>query len=174
MGDFAHFSRYPGLWEELTQMLRGSHNICPPYHDSRWEMWLRALSPIPCRVWGDTEKLQHEMAYLFIALGKTVEGKMVFWLVMVWAHPHQACLSSLDEAVRKLALLINIGDNWVYTFVQLNEGTLHVPLSNEGHISTMINGTQSSNACRCVSIGSVEAPAMQGSSSVPKKAQTGV
>ena len=28
---------------------------------------------------------------------------------------------------------------WAHTFVQLNEGTLYVPLSSEGHISTMIN-----------------------------------
>ena len=72
----------------------------------------------------------------------------MFGLAIVWANPHQAHLSSLDEAVRKLALLIDIGDNWGYTLVQLNEGTLHIPLSNEGHISAMIDEVPSRNACR--------------------------
>ena len=67
----------------------------------------------------------------------------MFGLVEVWIHPHQACLFSLDEVARKLTLLICIGNNWVYAFVQLNEGALHVPLSNEGHISTMIDGALS-------------------------------
>ena len=71
------------------------------------------------------------MAYLLIARGKTVEVEMVFRLAVVWVLPHQACLSSLDEVARKLTLLINIGDKWVYTCVCLNKGTLHVPLSNE-------------------------------------------
>ena len=72
---------------------------------------------------------------------------MAFELATVWAHPHQACLSSLDEVVRKLTLLTDIGDNWVYAFVQLNEGALHVPLSIEGDISAMIDRAPSRNAC---------------------------
>ena len=42
---------------------------------------------------------------------------MVFGVAMVWTHPYQASLSSLDEVVKKLALLISLGDNWAYTFV---------------------------------------------------------
>ena len=96
---------------------------------------------------GDTEKAQCNMAYLLIAQGKTIQGEMAFRLAMVWAHPHEAYLPSLDEVVRKLTLLIDIGDNWVYTFVQLNEGTLHVPLSSKGDISAMINGALSRTTC---------------------------
>ena len=58
---------------------------------------------------------------------------------MVWACPYQAHLSSLDEVVKKLTLLLNSGDNWAYTYVQLKEDAQHVPHSREGHISTMIN-----------------------------------
>ena len=87
------------------------------------------------------------MAFLLIVPGKTVKGEMAFGLAMVWAHPAQAHLFSLDEATWKLTLLIDIGNNWAYTFVQLNEGTLCVPLSNEGHISTMIDGVPSWSAC---------------------------
>ena len=69
----------------------------------------------------------------------------------VWAHPHQACLSSLDEAAQKLTLLIDTGDDWAYAFLQLNKDTQHVPLSSNSHISTMINGTPSRSALGCLS-----------------------
>ena len=55
--------------------------------------------------------------------------------------------TSLDEVVRKLTLLIDIGNNWVYAFVWLNEGTLHIPLSNEGHIGTMIDQVLCRSTC---------------------------
>ena len=42
---------------------------------------------------------------------------------------HQAQLSSLDEVAKKLTLLINLGENWVYALcVQLNVDAQHVPL----------------------------------------------
>ena len=72
---------------------------------------------------------------------------MAFRLAMVWAHPYQAHLSSLDEAVKKLTLLISLGDNWAYTFVQLNRDTQHVPLSKKGHLSAMIDGMSSRSVC---------------------------
>ena len=75
-------------------------------------------------------------------------GEMAFGLTMVWAHPYQACLSSLDEAVRKITLLLNSGDNWAYAFVWFNEDAQHVPLSKEGHLSTMTDQAPSRNACR--------------------------
>ena len=87
------------------------------------------------------------MAFLLIVPDKTVKGERVFGLVAVWVHPHQAHHPSLDEAVQKLALLINTGTNWAHTFVWLNKGTLHIPLSDEGHISAMINGVPSRSAC---------------------------
>ena len=72
---------------------------------------------------------------------------MAFVLAVVWAHPYQECLSSLDEAVKKLTMLINSGDNWAYAFVWLNEDAQHVPLSKEGHLSTMIDGVPSRSMC---------------------------
>ena len=73
---------------------------------------------------------------------------MVFRLAMVWAHPYLAWLSSLDEVAKKLTLFINLGDNWAYTFVELNKNAQHVPLSNEGHLSTMVDGVPCRSACR--------------------------
>ena len=76
------------------------------------------------------------MAFLLIAPKKTIEGEMALGLAMVWAHTYQAHLSSLDEAVKKCALLINLSDNWAYTFVQLNKDAQHIPLLKEGHLGT--------------------------------------
>ena len=75
---------------------------------------------------------------------------MAFRLATVWEHPHQAQLSSLDEAAKNLTLLINLSDNWTYAFEWLNEDVQHAPLSNEGHISTMINGVPKRSTCRCL------------------------
>ena len=73
---------------------------------------------------------------------------MAFWVVTVWTHPHQACLSSLEEVARKLTLLINLGNNWVHAFGWLNQNTQHTPLSHEGHLSAMIDGMPSRSMCR--------------------------
>ena len=79
---------------------------------------------------------------------KTIQGEVAFSLTMVWAHPYQAHLSSMDKAVKKITLLANSGNNWVYTFVWFNEDAQHVPLPKEGHLRTMIDGTPSRNTCR--------------------------
>ena len=149
MGDYVHFSRDPSLWGESIQTMWGSHDICPSlsWFQVKGVTQSELLSLSHAGAWRHTEKPQCNMAYLLIVLGKTINGEMAFRLAMVWAHPHQATLSSLDEVARKLTLLINIGDIWAYTFMQLNEGTLYVPLSNEGHIKTMIDGVPSSKTC---------------------------
>ena len=71
----------------------------------------------------------------------------MFRLATVWTHLHQSQLPFLDEAVRKLGLLTNLGDNWAYAFLQLNEGAQHVPLCKEGHISTMVDTPPQKSAC---------------------------
>ena len=152
MGNYVHFSRDPRLWEESTQMLWGSHDIFPSLSQFqvRDVTQSEVLALSHAGVWGDTEKPQHNMAYLLLALGKTIEGEMVFGLTAVWAHPHQACLLSLDKAVKKLTPLINIGNNWAYAFMWIKQGALHVPPSSRGHVSAMINGVLSRSACKCL------------------------
>ena len=108
---------------------------------------VRALSPLPCRGVGRHREVPMLYGISLDSARQDHQWEMAFGLAMMWAHPHQAHLPSLDEVVRKLTLLIDIGDNWVYTFVQLNEGTLHVPLSSKGHISAMIDGVPSRGTC---------------------------
>ena len=101
--------------------------------------------------WGDPKKPELSKAYLLIALAQVVKEERKFRLVAVWVNPCQTLLSSLEEAVKKLALLINTGDDWPYTFVQLCGDSQHVPLSNAGHISVMVDGAPSRSTCGCLS-----------------------
>ena len=91
------------------------------------------------------------MAYLLLVPAQEVEEERRFRLVVVWVHPCQAYLPMLEEAVRKLALLINTREDLPYTFAQLCKDSQHVPLSSIDHISVMIDGTPSKCACRCLS-----------------------
>ena len=72
---------------------------------------------------------------------------MVFGLAMVWVHPYQACIPTLDDVVRKFTLLTTSHENWAYSLVRFNENTQHIPLPGEGHLSAMVEGTPSRNAC---------------------------
>ena len=78
---------------------------------------------------------------------KATEEKTMFGLAMVWVCSYQACIPTLDEVMRKLTLLTTFHENWDYTFVRFNEDAQHVPFPKEGHLSAMIEGMPSRNAC---------------------------
>ena len=106
------------------------------------------LSSLTCSgAWGSTEKFCNNLAFLLILPKKATVGVMAFGLAMVWVHPHQAHISTLDEAVKELTLLTTSRENWAYIFVQFNEDAQHVPLPKEGHLSTMIEGVPSRITC---------------------------
>ena len=87
------------------------------------------------------------MTYLLLVPDQVVEEERRFGLVAAWIHPCQAHLPSLDEAVRKVTLLINTGEDWTYAFTQLIEDSQHIPLSTARHISAMIDGASSRSTC---------------------------
>ena len=122
MGNYTHFSKDASWWEQLTQLVWGSHDICPSLSQFQVRDVTRSelLALSHTGAWGNIEKPKHDMAFLSIALDKAIEGERVFGLVAVWVHPHQACLSSLDEAAWKIALLNDTGSDWAYAFVWLN------------------------------------------------------
>ena len=83
------------------------------------------------------------MAYLLLAPAQEAEEERRFGLVVVWVHPSQTLLPSLEEVVRKLTLLINTKEDWPYTFAWVCEDLQHIPLSSARHISVMVHGTPS-------------------------------
>ena len=72
---------------------------------------------------------------------------MVFGLAVIWVHPYQACMPTLDEVTKNLALLTTSHENWAYAYVQFNKDALHVLLPKEGYHSTMTEGAPSRNTC---------------------------
>ena len=96
---------------------------------------------------GWCKKVCSDLVFLLISPTKVITGEMVFGLAIVWVHPYQVHIPTLDEVVKKLTLLTTTGKNWTYAFVQLNKDAQHVPLPKEGHLSTMIEGLPSRNTC---------------------------
>ena len=90
---------------------------------------------------GNVEKPWWDMAFLLITPSLTIGCKRVFCLTTVWAHPHQACFQTLEKAACKLVLLVDVSMDWPYTFVWLNDAISYAPLSDEGHVSTMMYST---------------------------------
>ena len=116
--------------------LWGSLSICPlldhvdlPYHTAG-----ELLSISHLKVWGDTQKPQDGMAYLLMRVedASEVEG---YGIALVWISPHQAQASTMEEALGILSTCISSGPNWPYILTQLYEGTNHVPLPKEKHLS---------------------------------------
>ena len=87
------------------------------------------------------------MAYLLLVPAQEEEEEKRFGLAGVWVHPNQTLLPSLEEAAKKLTLLISTKEDWYYVFVQVNEDTQHLPLSNTRHISILVAGAPGRSAC---------------------------
>ena len=79
------------------------------------------------------------MAYLLVRVEDTseVEG---YGIALVWISPHQAQASMMEEALGILSTCVSSGPNWPYVLTQLYEGTNHVPLPKDKHLSVLPQG----------------------------------
>ena len=148
MDDYVSYASNTSKWEQANMAMWGYLDICPPLTQF-WvvEITRVGLSTISlAKVWRDPKRPKSDMAYLLLAPNMVVEEERRFGLVAVWTHPCQAHLPSLDEVERKLTLLINTGEDWAYTFLQLTKDSQHISLSTTGHISVMIDGAPSRSA----------------------------
>ena len=71
----------------------------------------------------------------------------MYWLTMVWVHPYQARVSTIDDVARKLTLLASSRPDWPYVFVWFNGDAHHVPLPKESHLSAITEGMPSNTLC---------------------------
>ena len=94
---------------------------------------------------GNAKKFHSDLAFVLVLAKKATKEEMVFGLAMVWVHPYQTCIPTLDEVVRNLTLLTTSHENWACAFVQFNVDAQHVPLPKEAYLSAMIEGTSSRN-----------------------------
>ena len=150
MSNYSLFSKDPGCWGESYQSLWGCHNICPPlewFHITHvTQSELASLTHL--KAWGDPEKFHSDVAFLLVLPKEGVVEERVYGLTMMWVHPFQARVSTIDEVAKQLTQLAPIGPIWPYALVQLNGDAHHVPLPTEGHLSVMMEGSTSNVTCR--------------------------
>ena len=142
MSDFMLLSADSSLWETMTKLGWGVHDFCLVVTNFQVRAITQAQLDILSlvMVWEDTKKPLWDMVFLLITLSNTSGYERIFGLVTVWAHPCQACYTTLADATHKLILVMDGRANLVYAFVQLNEVLSHAPLSSVGLISTMTDG----------------------------------
>ena len=139
MSDYTFFSKDPGHWGKSYQSLWGYHDTCPllqQFHIAQMtQSELTFLTHL--KAWGDAKRFCSDVAFLLVLPAEGVAEERVYGLAMVWVHPYQARVSTLDSAVEQLAQLTSTGPNWPYTLVWLNGDTCHVTLPKKGHLSVL-------------------------------------
>ena len=94
------------------------------------------------------KKFHSDIAFLLVLPAEGAAEERVYRLAMVWVHPYQARVSTIDDMAKQLTQLTSTGPNWPYALVQLNRDTCQVPHSTEGHLSVMMEGNTSNVPCR--------------------------
>ena len=133
MTEFEFFANREERWSDSMRALWGSLSICPllDYVDLPYHMAGELLSISHLKVWGDSQKPQHGMAYLLVRVEDASEVKG-YGIALVWISPLQARASTMEEALEILSICISSGPNWPYVLTQLYEGTNHAPLPKAG------------------------------------------
>ena len=88
------------------------------------------------KVWEQKQKPCHDMAFLLV-LVKDSMGDRQYGLSIKWMDPSQVRADSMEELVRKPTTYTPIETDWLYTLVQLHEGTCHTPLPREGYLGIL-------------------------------------
>ena len=139
MSDYTFFLKDPGCWGESYQSFWGYHDIYPllqQFHITQvTQSELTFLTHL--KAWCDAERFHSNVAFLLVLPKEGVVGERAYGLTMVWVHPYQARVSTIDDAAKQLTQLASTGPNWPYALVQLNRDAHHMPLPIEGHLSVM-------------------------------------
>ena len=149
MSDYAFFSKDPGHWGRSYQSLWGCHDICPLLEQFHIAHVIQSelASPTHLKAWGDSRKFCSNVPFLLVLPKEGAVGERVYGLGMVWVHPYQARVSTIDDAAKQLAQLASTGPNWPSALVQLNGDAHHMPLPTEDHLSVMTEGNTSNIPC---------------------------
>ena len=147
--NYAYFAKDANRWDSMIEAIWGSHNICPFLMQFHVLGLTRVGLSALCQTggWGNPKRPLLGMAYFLLVPAQEVEEEKRFSLAGVWVHPNQTLLPSLEEAAKQLTLLISTKKDWCYAFVWVNEDMQHLPLSNAGHISVLVDGTPGRSTC---------------------------
>ena len=128
MTEFAFFDSKEERWGDNMRALWGDLSICPcldhlelPYHTP-----VELLSISCLKVWGNAQEPHNDMAYLLVHTEGDSEAES-YGMSLVWISPHQARVSTMEEALGTLSACISSGPDWLYVFAQLYKGSNHIP-----------------------------------------------
>ena len=84
------------------------------------------------KAWDNADKFHSDTSFLLILPKEGMVEDRTYGLTMVWVHPYQARVSTIEEAIKQLDQLTPSRPNWPYALVQLNRYACHVPFPTEG------------------------------------------
>ena len=88
----------------IYQVLWGHHDICPTLEQfhaaSISQSELSSLTSL--KAWGDLKKFRSDVAFLLILTEEGTAGDRVYSLSLMWVHPYQARVCTMEEAVKQL------------------------------------------------------------------------
>ena len=110
---YAYFMGDISRWEDVTKAIWESHDMCPLLTQFQVSeiAWLGLSTISQAEVWEDPKSPRFGMAYLLLVPAQEVKEERRFGLVVVWVHPSQTLLPSLEEVAMKLILLINMKED---------------------------------------------------------------
>ena len=103
MSDYVFLPKDPSQWGESYQSLWGHHNICPLLVwfcvASMTQSELSSLTSL--KAWGNLEKFRSDVTVFLILTEECTAGDRVYSLSMMWVHPYQARVSTMEEVVKQ-------------------------------------------------------------------------
>ena len=152
MTEYAFFAKKADWWGKDMASLWGNFNIFPHLH------WLE----LPCHsqaelfsissltVWKDAQKPHCDNVYLLVWV-EDAKRDRCYGISLVWVHPIQVRVATMEEAVDKLTAFTSCGANWPYALAQLFENPHHAPLPKNKHLGVLPQGKVQETFCGWIS-----------------------
>ena len=88
MTEYAFFAKKADRWGKDMASLVGNFNICPQLHwlEFPCHSQVELVSISSLKVWGDTQKPCHNIAYLLVWVEDIIQGRQ-YGISLVWVHP---------------------------------------------------------------------------------------
>ena len=98
----------------------------------------------------DAQKAQCNIAYLLVWVEDTKRDRH-YGISLVWVHPNQVRVATMEEAVKKLTAFISSGVDWPYALAQLCKDPHHAPLPKNKHLDVLPQGKVQETFCGWIS-----------------------
>ena len=119
MSNYAFFSKDSGCWGECYQSLQGCHDIClllEQFHVTHMtQSELASLTHL--KVWVILKYSTATSPFYLYYLKRAWWERECMASSLMWVHPYQARVSTIDEVVKQLTQLAPTGPNCPYALV---------------------------------------------------------